>query len=165
VSWHRFEPDGMVQSDSIPVYRTDEKDGMNQPDPVDQPDPVAETLEQLAELTDDPSAEILDRYASACPESEALMHHMDVHMKGRMMADVLTLLLTEPDQVDQGYLHFEVVSHRNYGVGVDLFPDLLYCVRDWVRDRLGPAWTHAAEQAWRQRIDDHLANIRAVAAN
>jgi hypothetical protein len=132
---------------------------------MNQPDPVAETLQQLAELADDPSAEILDRYASACPGSEALMRHMDVHMKGRMMADVLTLLLTEPAQVDRGYLHFEVVSHRNYGVGVDLFPDLLYCVRDCARDRLGRAWTPTAERAWRQRIEDHLAGIREVAAD
>lgn len=132
---------------------------------MNETDPIAESLERVIEHVEDPGALMLARYAAARPESAALMSHMDEHMKGRMMADVLTLLLTDPGEVDRGYLHFEVTSHRNYGVDASLFPQFFECVRDWVRDALGAAWTDAIERAWQARIDGHLAAIREVAAD
>jgi hypothetical protein len=132
---------------------------------MNEPDPITATLEHVAEQADDFTEGVLERYGRAHPASAALMSHMDEHMRGRMMADVLTLLMTEPDAVDRGYLGFEVASHRAYGVDVDQFPDLLHSVRDWVRERLGPAWDDAAQQAWDARIDAHLRSIRAVAVH
>jgi hypothetical protein len=126
-------------------------------------DLVVESLEHAATIVDDLTAPVLQRYAAACPASATLMAHMDEHMRGRMMVDVLTLLMTPPAEVDQGYLHFEVASHRAYGVEVEQFPDLFDCVRDTVRTLLGSAWNDATARAWQARIDGHLAAIRTVA--
>lgn len=128
-------------------------------------DPVAETLDAVARRDIDLTAPVLDHYAARRPESAALMAHMDTYMKGRMMADVLMLLLTPPAEVDRNYLTFEVDSHRAYGVTADQFPDLLASVRDSVREAVGDAWDEAADRAWAARIDGHMHAIRAVAAS
>lgn len=127
-------------------------------------DPVADTLDTVADRDIDLTGPVLVHYAARRPESAALMAHMDEYMKGRMMADVLVLLLTPPAEVDHNYLSFEVHSHRAYGVTVEQFPDLLASVRDSVREIVGDAWTEATERAWTARIDEHMDAIRAVAA-
>ena len=128
-------------------------------------DPVTDTLDAVAQQDIDLTDPVLDHYATRRPESAALMAHMDEYMKGRMMADVLMLLMTPPAEVDHQYLTFEVESHRAYGVTIEQFPDLLASVRDSVREVLGDAWDAAAEQAWEARITAHMDAIRAVATS
>ncbi|MEQ8485637.1 MAG: globin [Pseudomonadales bacterium] len=128
-------------------------------------DPVTDTLDAVAQQDIDLTDPVLDHYATRRPESAALMAHMDEYMKGRMMADVLMLLMTPPAEVDHQYLTFEVESHRAYGVTIEQFPDLLASVRDSVREVLGDAWDAAAEQAWGARISAHMDAIRAVATS
>lgn len=116
-------------------------------------DPVITSLEYAAEAEQDVSREVYQRFAAREPDSAALMSHMDEYMLGRMMQDVLTLIMTPPGDVDQKYLSFEVGSHRAYGVSPDMFPPLLRTVQDVLREQLGAAWTAEMEQAWSARID------------
>ncbi len=125
-------------------------------------DPVAASLEQVAESSGDISREVYERFEARHPRWAALMSHMDTHMLGRMMQDVLVLLMTPPDHIDGHYLSFEVSSHRAYGVSPDMFPPLLETVRDTLRDHLEDAWTPAMETAWNQRIEALGAQIEAV---
>ena len=115
-------------------------------------DPVVTSLEHLAERQDDVSREIHRRFTALCPESEALMSHMDDYMVGRMMQDVLVLLMTPPEDIDRHYLSFEVGSHRAYGVTPVMFRPLLEAVRDTVREQLGSDWSQRFQAAWEQRI-------------
>ena len=68
------------------------------------------------------------------------MDHMDEHMLGRMMAEVLTVLMAEDVDSQRDYLNFEVGSHRAYGVLGSMYSGLMVAVRDAVRTVLGPAW-------------------------
>jgi hypothetical protein len=115
-------------------------------------DPVLDALEQAAELTDDLSEDVYARFAARCPGSLTLMDHMDPPMRGRMMIDVLTLVMTPPDEIDDGYLRFELDSHRAYGVTAEMFAPLLEAVRDAVAALLGERWTPGMAAAWEARI-------------
>ncbi len=124
-------------------------------------DPVLASLELLE---DDITRPVYERFTRACPQWAALMDHMDGYMLGRMMSDVLTLMMTPPDEIDRHYLGFEVDSHRAYSVTPDMFPPLLDAVRETVRDILGNRWTDAMDHAWRQRIAALAEEIDSVAA-
>lgn len=126
-------------------------------------DPIYATLERLAEQHDDVTALLHQRFAARAPESAALMTHMDEHMLGRMMSDLLTLVMTPPEAIDNGYLGFEVQSHRAYGVTPDMFPPLLEVVRDAAREASGTTWDADTETAWQQRMRDICAAIDRVA--
>lgn len=123
-------------------------------------DPVLASLELLE---DDITRPVYERFARACPQWASLMDHMDGYMLGRMMSDVLTLLITPPEEIDRHYLTFEVDSHRAYGVTPDMFPPLLEAVRKTLQDTLGRRWTEAMDQAWRQRIAALAEEIDSVA--
>lgn len=123
-------------------------------------DPVLASLELLE---DDITRPVYERFARVCPQWAALMDHMDSYMLGRMMSDVLTLLMTPPEEIDRHYLTFEVDSHRAYGVTPDMFPPLLEAVRETLQDSLGRRWTKAMDQAWGQRIAALAEEIDSVA--
>jgi hypothetical protein len=118
-------------------------------------DPVLASLEHMAEQGDDITRPIYERFARRCPEWAALMDHMDNYMLGRMMSDVLTLIMTPPEEIDRQYLGFEVDSHRAYGVTPEMFPPLLEAVRDTLK---------AVDEAWRSRIEALAAQIHRAAA-
>lgn len=117
-------------------------------------DPVLDSLARVAERDEDITRDLYRAFADRCPEQAALMSHMDDYMLGRMMADVLTLVMTPPTEIDRDYLAFEVSSHRAYGVTPDMFAPLLDVVRDTVRASLGAGWSDAIDTAWRHRIDE-----------
>lgn len=125
-------------------------------------DPVVASLEHVAETAGDVSREIFERFAARQPDSAALMGHMDEYMLGRMMQDVLVLLMTPPGNIDRHYLSFEVGSHRAYGVTPKMFPPLLEAVRETLRAHLGERWSKNFEQAWQERIDEVTAAIESV---
>jgi hypothetical protein len=126
-------------------------------------DPVVASLEQLADDAGDVSQELFRRFSASCPASAALMSHMDDYMLGRMMQDVLLLVMTPPDEIDRHYLSFEVDSHRAYGVTPEMFEPLLVIVRDSVKEHLGERWTPRLEAAWAERIEQLVAHIAGVA--
>lgn len=128
-----------------------------------QHDPVVASLEHLAEHAGDVSQELLRRFSERCPDSAALMSHMDDHMVGRMMQDVLLLLMASPEEIDAQYLSFEVSSHRAYGVTPDMFPPLLEVVREAVKIRLGERWTADTAAAWADRLNTVTARIEQAA--
>jgi len=126
-------------------------------------DPIYASLERLAEQGDEVTALLHERFAARAPESAALMTHMDEHMLGRMMGDLLTLMLTPPEDIDRGYLGFEVQSHRAYGVTPDMFPPLLEVVQEAAREACGTAWDADTDRAWERRVQDIRAAIDRVA--
>jgi hypothetical protein len=126
-------------------------------------DLVLKTFEQAAERGDDITADIYRRYYQRCPQAQALMSHVDPYMQGRMMEEVLNLLMTEPGELPDGYLAFETANHASYGVLLAMYPDLLLAVRETVRDAVGDDWNDACDRAWDQRTAALLAHIAAAA--
>ena len=118
------------------------------------------SLELAGEAAGDIVPEVFSRYYAACPEAADLMSHMDQHMQGRMLEEVLRLIMTEDYSEDDVYLNYEVTNHRlSYGVQNRMYPALLAALRDTVRAALGQGWTAAFAAAWDQRIQALLAEI------
>jgi hypothetical protein len=126
-------------------------------------DLIIASFEAAAERAGDITAEIYRRYYARCPEAQAVMQHVDLYMQGRMMNEVLTLVMTEPAELPDGYLVFETANHASYGVLLDMYPDLLRAVHDTVREAAGNDWSDASEAAWNERTAGLIAHINAAA--
>ena len=122
-------------------------------------DLVIESLELAAESAGDIAGSVYERYYGACPAAGELMSHVDQHMQGRMMDEVLRLLMVDDVEGEQAYLNFEVDNHSGYRVESDMYPDLLDAVQSVVRDAVGERWTDAFEHAWAERITSLLGGI------
>jgi len=126
-------------------------------------DPILTAFELAAERAGDISAEVYRRYYARCPAAASLMAHVDRYMQGRMMDEVLTLLMTDPAELPDDYLVFETANHASYGVALAMYPDLLASVRDAVQAAVGDAWSDAWTDAWEQRTAALVDRIRTTA--
>ena len=126
---------------------------------------ISDSLEQCADAVGDITDVVYDRFFSQCGSAEPLRGHSDTGMKGRMLAQVFELLLTDEHLGDDGYLRWEVDNHLlAYGVEVDMYPAFLEAVRDVVKESLGPAWGTDQAHAWSSRIETLLQDIYAQSA-
>ncbi|MCB1693986.1 MAG: globin [Pseudomonadales bacterium] len=116
-------------------------------------DLVLESLELAAENIDDIVPPVYKSYFDRCPGSEALMSHIDNLVRGKMLDEVLRLVMKESYEGEQQYLDFEVNNHKlAYSVEPHMYGNLLAALRDVIRDAAGDGWTDAHEQAWDDRI-------------
>ena len=130
-----------------------------------QQDHVIRSLEQAGEVKGDIVPEVFERYHSACPEAAETMSHMDTYMKGRMLEEVLRLIMSGDYDEDDAYLNYEVRNHRlAYGVTNGMYPPLFAALRDTVRDALGEDWSAPVERAWDDRMQALLDEIERRAA-
>ena len=125
---------------------------------------VGASLETCAEQAGDITSAVYEHFFTHCPNAIPLMGHSDDGMKGRMLAQVFELLLTDEHLGDDGYLRWEVDNHvLAYGVEVDMYPGFLQAVADTVKSSLGDAWSVDHAQAWSTRVATLLADISAHA--
>ena len=123
-------------------------------------DPVYRSFEQVAETLGDLVEPVYSRYFARDPAAAALMSHMDVLTRGRMLEEVLRLLMSTDFDDDQGYLDFEIRNHQGaYQVEARMYGELLEAVRDTVADAIGSEWDEVTDSAWRSRIDGLLLEI------
>jgi hypothetical protein len=122
-------------------------------------DLILSTLERAADKAGDITSDVYLRWYSRCPEAERVMAHVDEHMQGRMLAEVLRLVMTPEPSAERSYLAFETRSHTAYGVTPSMYGPLLVALRDTVRAALDDQWTAAADAAWTQRVDALLREI------
>ncbi len=126
--------------------------------------PIIESLELVAERAGDITAPTIAAYHERCPASAALMDHMDEHMLGRMMDQVLLLIMEDGEAELNNYLEFETANHEAYGVEPHMYDNLFSAVVDTVKSVLGSSWTERFDAAWRARSESLLAAIHHAAA-
>ena len=124
---------------------------------------ILSAMELLAEKAGDVAPAIFQRYFERCQESRALMDHMDEHMLGRMMDQVLLLIMESGEEELASYLTFETANHRSYGVEAHMYGSLLHSVQDVIAESLGDALTPGMANALKGRIDYLLGALTAAA--
>jgi len=129
---------------------------------MSEQDLVMHSFEIAADRTGDITAPVYERYFELCPASKNLMSHIDGYVQGRMLEEVIELLLTERPQTLHDYLRFETKTHVSYGVETPMYANLLAAVRDTVRDALAGDWNPGYERAWDDRVGTLLAEIDRV---
>lgn len=121
---------------------------------ADNIDWIVHSLEICAELDQDINAAVYSAFFNACPEAIPLMGHSDEHMRGRMMAQVLELLMENVDYQSGDYLDWEVENHVTaYAVEAQMYSAFLPAVKTTVQQVLGPRWQAEHENSWNERLD------------
>ena len=117
----------------------------------------------VADRAGDITEAVFTRYFDRCSGSRALMDHTDEHMRGRMMAQVLLLLMESGEAELASYLAFETDAHKAYGVKQHMYENLLAAVREEVQQVLNGSFTPEMDAAFSARIDHLLSQIEAAA--
>jgi len=120
---------------------------------------IIESLEIVSESAGDITSEVFRTYHEDCPASAKLMDHMDNYMLGRMMDQVLLLMMEEGEQELSAYLEFETKSHQSYGVEPYMYDNLLNALLKTVRRAAGSQWQPVYQTAWENRISTLLQRI------
>lgn len=114
---------------------------------------VVDSLELCAALDQDINDAVYQLFFAACPEAVALMGHSDEHMRGRMMTQVLELLMEDTDYQSGDYLDWEVENHVNaYAVSTHMYSAFLPAVKTALQQALGTQWHNQHEAAWNLRL-------------
>ena len=123
-------------------------------------DAIIESLELVAESAGDITHQVYENYFNRCEGSAALMSHIDEIVRGRMLEEVMRLIMLPGYGGEQHYLDFEVNNHRTaYSVEPNMYGNLLSALRDTVRENLDGQWNDRFDAAWNTRIDALLAEI------
>jgi hypothetical protein len=135
--------------------------GSSAPEPHEA---VQQSLEAAAERCDDLSVPVYERFFEAHPAASQMMKHVDERVRGRMLNDVLELLMVPAAEDDRPLIAFEVASHRGYGVPEALYVPFLTAIRDTVRALAPEIVGPRVEAGWNRRIDQLLGVIREMNA-
>ena len=120
---------------------------------------IIASLEIVAERSGDITPTVFDHYYTRCPASQELMNHMDEHMLGRMIDQVLLLMMEDGEDELQSYLSFETSAHASYGVEFFMYENLFAAVRQTIGESLGADFAGDFEAAWDSRISFLLSAI------
>jgi len=124
-------------------------------------DLVMNSFELTAESAGDITDAVYTRYFADCPESEELMQHLDQGVRGKMIQEVMPLIMVDDYADEQDYLNFEVKFHRtSYHVEAHMYAKLLNALKATVQSSLKDDWTNQFEQAWSARINKLNSEIK-----
>lgn len=117
-------------------------------------DLVYQSLEMIAEKGVDITQAVYENYFSSSPESEQLMSHMDPLAMGKMMEEILRLIMIEDFTEEDGYLNWEVENHEMaYNVEPDMYDPLFTALIETVKGTMGESWNADYEAAWITRTN------------
>lgn len=118
-------------------------------------DPILTSLEVAVENSGDITPLVYEKYFARCPDSSALMSHMDDITKGKMMDEVYRLVMTEDYIAESDYLNWEVQNHEYaYNVEPHMYESLFTALVEAVRESVGSQWSSDMETAWLTRCDE-----------
>lgn len=120
---------------------------------------ISQSLERLADNNTDIFVKVHAAIAAKMPNMHAQMSHMDDRMRGRMLDQIVNLLLGD---VHEDYLTFEVCMHHGYGAKLEEYQCLLDNIKDIIASELGSAWTSVQNDAWNSRIRTIVSDISSV---
>jgi len=114
--------------------------------------PLIATLESAALAAPDIYELAFNRYFELCPESKVLLQHSDALMRGRMMEQVMGLLMDESASELEIYFKFEVANHEGYGAVPRMYRHLFAACKEVTQANSGGAWTAIANDCWDKQI-------------
>ena len=120
---------------------------------------ITAAMEQVAERAGDITAQVFDAYFARSKAAADVMNHMDEHMRGRMMDQVLLLLMESENAELQSYLEFETYNHIAYGATSEMYQSLMAAVREVTAAILGADFSAEIAAALDERTNFLLAAI------
>lgn len=111
-------------------------------------DTLIATLENAATAVPDFYGLAFERYFELCPDSRDLMLHTDDLMRGRMMEQVVTLLMDGDVGGLEVYFKFEVGNHEAYGAKPHMYAHLFQACEDVAKEHCTLPWGSEEDVAW-----------------
>ena len=85
--------------------------------------------------------------------ADRILSHIDDLVRGKMMEEVMRVLMVDDYKDEQSYLNFEVNNHAlAYSVEPHMYKNLLDAVKAVVKETIADQWTDDFEKAWDDRI-------------
>ncbi len=114
--------------------------------------PLVDSLAVAAESASDIYELVFARYFELCPDSRELLEHTDDLIRGRMMEQVMSLLMDEDLQNLELYFKFEVANHEGYGALLPMYGHLFCACKDVTQSYSSSAWTEQTNSVWDAQI-------------
>lgn len=116
-------------------------------------------FERLAEREVDITESVYRIFLARVDEAREPMETVDQRMRGRMLEQVMMLLMgdTEAD-----YLGFETRMHRSYGANLELYFGLFAAIKDVVKDVFQDDWSIEDEIAFNETVQRLMRDIRVL---
>lgn len=124
---------------------------------------VVWSLERVAELHGDPTAEVYARLFANNPEFEAMfLLDRQNAARGAMLGHVIDTLidLAGPRVYGANMIYAEMTNHSGIGVPPAQFVTFFDVVKAVFRELLGAEWTAQVDEAW----EDTLRDVRGIVA-
>ena len=125
---------------------------------------IRQSMEAVAEADVDISPAVYEAFSASMPESDQHLAILDERMKGRMLDQVLLLLMESGEEELEGYLRFETKAHAAYGVEQPMYEALMNSVCGVIQEGLGDGYDSDTAAAFDERIQFLLNRIAAAAA-
>jgi len=126
---------------------------------IDTKKRVRDVFERLAETGADINNTVYDHFLSQSPVAAEHMASVDERMRGRMLEQVILLLMGD---TEKQYLEFETRMHRSYGAEPELYLKLFSAVKNAVKAALVDDWCKEDEVAFNETIQRLMCNIRVL---
>lgn len=110
----------------------------------------------------DITAAVYEEFFARCPDALSVMGHSDEHMQGRMLEQVVGLLLSDEHFDPDGYLDWELDNHLvGYQVQGSMYQPFFDALLSVVKTSIGAEFTPAMTQAWEARIATIMQHVLA----
>jgi len=120
-------------------------------------DAITESLEQVAERCDDPTAAVYGLLFARHPEMvDLFVRDTNGAVRGQMLNQAFEIILDYigPRSFSANFIACEVVNHEGLGVPPEVFASFFGVMRDAFRGILSADWTPAFDKAWRELVGE-----------
>lgn len=114
--------------------------------------PLLDSLEAAAAAAPNIYELVFNRYFELCPESAELLQHSDELMRGRMMEQVMSLLMDEDVESLDVYFKFEVSNHEGYGALLPMYAHLFQACKEVTQANSDTQFSELTNGVWDDQI-------------
>ncbi|MEH6677353.1 globin [Phenylobacterium sp.] len=112
---------------------------------------ILDSLDLVAERSEDPAPQVYERLFARYPETEALfIGDKRGAARGQMLRQAIDTLLDYlgPNAFAANFLRAELRNHDDIGVPAEIFPAFYQAMAEAFADIAGEAWTPAMQASW-----------------
>ena len=112
---------------------------------------ILDSLDLVAERSEDPAPQVYGRLFARYPETEALfIGDKRGAARGQMLRQAIETLLDYlgPNAFAANFLRAELRNHDDIGVPAEIFPRFYQAMAEAFADIAGETWTPAMQAAW-----------------
>lgn len=127
---------------------------------------LLDSLDLIAERSDDPAPQVYERLFARHPETEPLfIGDKRGAARGQMLRQAIETLLDYlgPNAFAANFLRAELRNHDDIGVPAEIFPAFYQAMAEAFAEIGGAAWTPAMQAAWDQVTGEIEQIVRAPA--